>query len=449
MKKILIATTIAFGILGTIFCLSRNTPIVNCADYETYLNQTHFAKATKKLAGQINFWENKILADPENFVYQKKLAGLFAADFKLTGNVQQLLRSDSLLQLINTRIPNQHGVLYMLATNAITRHAFLEADAYSRQVYQTGEKKFLSSLLRTDVCLERGNFQDAEYLLSDVASDSHFDYLIRKVKALDQQGNLSEAIRIMEKATQLAQSSGSEQLQNWSLSNLADMYGHNGCINQSYQTYLQALKHNPADFHALKGIAWIAYAHDKNSSEAKRILGFLKALHPVPDYDFLLTEIAKFEKDTVAALNHSLAFASEARLPGYGNMYRRYLCALESTPPKLALAMAKADVAERPHPVSYAFLAWSMYRNGNTSAALNILKKHVLQQTEEPHAAFFAGVILLKTGQKEGAETYLEQASEAAFELGPTTASEIGGYLSELHGKTTVTVPLFSLLSEQ
>ena len=448
MKKILVAT-LAFGILAAIICFTRNSPIVTSTDYEIYLNQRHFTKATKKLDCQIVFWENKLQAGPENYVYQNKLAGLYAADFKLTGNVRQLHRSDSLLQLINARMPNQHSVLYKLATNAITKHAFRDAQEYSVQVYRTGEKKFISSLLCTDVYLERGDFPDAEYLLSTVASDSHFDYLIRKVKALDQQGNLNEAIKVMERATRLAQSSGSDALQNWSLSNLADMYGHQGSINKSYRTYLQALEHDPADFHALKGIAWIAYAHDKNTAEAKRILGFLKALHPVPDYDLLLAEFAFFEKDSVAAQNHQCAFATNACLPEYGNMYKRYLCALESTAPEQAVAMAEADVAERPHPVSYAFLAWAMHRNGNALKALYILRKHVMQQTEEPHAAFFAGVILKETGHKKEAEAYLEQASEAAFELGPVMESEISGCLSDLRGKTTVTEPMFLLFSER
>ncbi len=448
MKNILVAA-LAFGILGAIGCLTKNTPTINRADYEVYLVKTHFLKAQKKLAGQIAFWENKLQVDPENFVYQNKLAGLFAADFKLTGNTRQLHRSDSLLQLINTRMPNQHSVLYKLATNAITKHAFRQAEAYSAQMYRTGEKKFISSLLRTDVYLERGNLSDAEFLLNTVASDSHFDYLIRKVKVLDQQGKLGEAIAVMEKAARLAATSGSDALQNWSLSNLADMYGHFGNIDKSYQTYLQALQYNPADFHALKGIAWIAYAQDKNLAEAKRILNFLRALHPVPDYDLLLAEIAEFEKKPAAASNYQRAFEAKAGLPAYGNMYKRYICALESTAPEQAVALAEADVAERPHPVSYAFLAWSMYRNGNTSEALKILKTHVMQQTEEPHAVFFAGVILKETGHKKEAEAYLKQAYEAAFELGPVMESEIRGYLSDLQGERTVTAPTFSRLSGQ
>lgn len=448
MKNILVST-LTLGVIAVLCCFPRNTPVVNSADYEIYLNKTHFEKAQHKLDAQIAFWENKLQAAPENFVYQNKLAGLFSADFKLTGKVRQLHRSDSLLLLINSRIPDQHNVLYNLAANAITKHAFRQAEAYSAQMYRTGEKKFISALLRTDVYLERGNFSDAAFLLNTVASENHFDYLIRKVKVLDQQGNLCQAISVMEKAARLAATSGSDALQNWSLSNLADMYGHYGNIDKSYQTYLQALQFNPADFHALKGIAWIAYAQDKNLAEAKRILNFLRALHPVPDYDLLLADIAEFEKNPVAASNHQRAFVRQADLPEYGNMYKRYICALESTAPERALEIAIAEVAERPHPVSYAFLAWSMYRNGNDSGALEMLKKHVMQQTEEPDALFFAGVILKETGHKKEAEAYLKQASEAGFELGPVMESQIKGYLRDLKGKPEITVPTFSQLSVQ
>ncbi|MBK8967498.1 MAG: hypothetical protein IPM36_12685 [Lewinellaceae bacterium] len=158
MKNILVST-LTLGVIAVLCCFPRNTPVVNSADYEIYLNKTHFEKAQHKLDAQIAFWENKLQAAPENFVYQNKLAGLFSADFKLTGKVRQLHRSDSLLLLINSRIPDQHNVLYNLAANAITKHAFRQAEAYSAQMYRTGEKKFISALLRTDVYLNAAIFR--------------------------------------------------------------------------------------------------------------------------------------------------------------------------------------------------------------------------------------------------------------------------------------------------
>ncbi len=434
MKKIIFAT-IAIAAIAALVYIQSASEVVKPADYEAFMTKEHLEKARKESNTQTRFWEDKLASVPDNFVYQKKLAGLYAAAFKLTGDVEKLHRSDSLLQVVNARIPGQVGVLQALTANAITRHAFREAETYITQAYETGEKKFANSLMLTDVKLERGDFFTAHFLLKDVASDSHFDYLIREVKMLDQQGDLEAAIESMEKAATLARSSGSVATTNWALSNLADMYGHDGRIEKSYRTYLEALSYNPADLHSLKGIAWIAFSHDKNTTEARRILGFLQSIHPVPDYDLLLAEIASFENNDEEARDLRQAFIAKASNPAYGNMYKSYLCELmsdmaERTPE--ALAIAQAEIEERPHPMSYSLLAWASFRDGEKEQAVDILKKHVIEQTEEPAALFHSGVILKETGNEQEARKYLKAALEASFELGPVLTGEIEGYLAQL-----------------
>lgn len=427
MKKIFFAIALCAAITGIGYFFS-NAPVVRPADYSNYLNSKYFETNCKEIAQNLEFWEKKLHADPGNFVYQKKIAGLLAADFKQSGNINQLHRSDSLLHLVNSRIPNQTGVLLSLAANAITRHAFREAEKYTTEAYLIGENKFVSSLVLTDVHLERGDFFAADYLLSEVASTGHFDYLIRKVKLLDQQGQLGAAILTMEQAAALAKASGSKDLVNWSLSNLADMYGHDGRIEKSYQTFLEALSYKPSDLHALKGIAWIAFSQDKNTTEAKRILNFLRSVQPVPDYDLMLSEIAEFEGDenTAAALQNK--FLAKASNPTYGNMYKSYCCTIQSTlagGASKALLLAEEEVQERPHPMSYALLAWSAYQNGAVPRALDILQNHVIGQTEEPVALYFAGAIFKASGKKTQAKKYLAEARDASFELGPVIKAEI------------------------
>jgi tetratricopeptide (TPR) repeat protein len=433
MKKFIFATITAAAI-AAVFYLKPASPIVNSADYEAFLTKKHLQKATEILNEQLQFWEAKLAAEPGNFVFQKKLAGLYAADFKTTGNVASLHRSDSLLRNVNTRIPGQVAVLQSLAANAITRHAFREAEAYMTAAFETGEKKFINSLMLTDVKLERGDFFGANYLLEDVASTSHFDYLIRRVKILDQQGDLEAAIETMETAAELARSSGNETTINWALSNLADMYGHDGRIEKSYRTYLEALSFNPAGLHSLKGIAWIAFSYDKNTAEARRILGFLQSVHPVPDYDLLLSEIAFFENKTAEAEAFEQSFIAKASDPAYGNMYKSYLCELMSEKTELApdaLAIAQAEIEERPHPMSYSLLAWASFQDGKKDEAVDILKKHVMEQTEEPVALYHSGVILKETGHEQEARKYLEAALDASFELGPVLKGEIESYLAQ------------------
>ncbi len=435
MKKQPVYIFLLLALIGALLIIKAQQPIVNSADYEVYLNEGHLQNSEKELNERIVFWEKKLREQPNNFVYQSKIAGQYAAWFKLTGEVEKLYWADSLLCLVNERIPNQVGTLQALSANAVTRHAFAEAEGYMRQALAVGEHKFASSLMLTDVLMERGNFGGAGVLMKDIASTTNFDYLIRDMKMLDQQGKLPEAIEQMEKALALAKSAGSKALINWSLSNLADMYGHDGRIHKSYQTYLEALANDPSDLHSLKGIAWVAFSHDKDTAAARRILGFLQKVHPVPDYDLLLSDIAAFENKPEEAAAYSQSFLQKASNPAYGNMYKAYLCNLKASKTGQApeaISIAKQEIAERPHPLSYCLMAWASYQNGDKAKALDILQKHVLDQTQEPNALYHAGLILMGNGHKKEAKQYLEAALEAAYELGPIAAAEIREELGQL-----------------
>lgn len=432
MKKIIVPSILLLALLAIGFYYQPEGPIANPNDYETFLSQTSLQREKEKLSGEIGFWEDKLVSTPGNYVFEKKLAGLFAKRFKLTGNPQDLYLSDSLFNTINQRIPGQVGVLQSLTANAITQHAFRKAEGYITEAYNIGEKRFATSLMMVDVLLERGQMYSASQYLKDVASDSHFDYLIRDVKFQDQKGDLEKAISQMEKAADKAKSANNDHLVNWSLSNLADMYGHDGQIKKSYNTYLKALSRNPSDLHSLKGIAWIAFSHDQNTAEAKRILTFLKSIHPVPDYDLLLAEIALFENDPATAAKFQQQFIAEASRPMYGNMYQRYICDLTSNTPN-ALAIAKTEIAERPHPLSYDLLAWASFQNGNLKNAVEITENHVMHHTSEPVALYHSGIILKEAGKYELAKKYLEEALEASFELGPLTTKEVQQNLDHLY----------------
>lgn len=418
--------------ISTFFILrAPQQKIVKASDYESYLNPNHLAEAQQVLDGEIFFWKQKLASAPNNHIYQKKIAGLFARRFKETGNIQALHLSDSLLHLVNSRIPNQVGVLHSLASNAITQHQFREAEQYLKEALKVGEKQFVSTLLLTDVQLERGQRSIAQQNLNQVTSAQHFDYLIRAMKYEDEVDNLAGAIQYMEQAAAKAEKTGNAAILNWSYSNLADMYGHAGRIKKSYQTYLKALSYNPADLHSLKGIAWVAFSHDHNTMEAKRILKNLKQMHPIPDYDLLLSEIATYEQKPQEAQTYEATFVQQASDPLYGKMYQTYLADLDAQS-KQANIMAQAEVADRPHPVLYDLLAWTTFQSGDTKTAVDLLEKYVVDQTGEPIAAYHAGIVFKANGQKKEAKKYLKQAQEAAFELGPVLSQEVNKALREL-----------------
>ena len=92
-----------------------------------------------------------------------------------------------------------------------------------------------------------------------------------------------------------AEEANDKALKIWSYTNLADFYGHNGQIEESYNLYLKSLALDNNNAYAKKGIAWIVFSHDKNPKEALRILDIISDEHFSPDYFLLKAEIAELK----------------------------------------------------------------------------------------------------------------------------------------------------------
>jgi tetratricopeptide (TPR) repeat protein len=212
------------------------------------------------------------------------------------------------------------------------------------------------------------------------------------------------------------------------MSNLGDMYGHASRISESYQAYLEVLKQDPDYDHALKGIAWIAVVHDRNTQEAKRILNFIDTRKATPDMHLMLAEIAEVENDAGEKKKQLELFTNEARNSKYGGMYNTYLAKLEAeefSNPQTAISIAEQEIQNRPTPLSYDLLAWGLFHKGEYREALEIANKNVLNRTYEPVALYHMAMIYKSNGLEKEARNYFEQASESSFELGPTISKRI------------------------
>jgi tetratricopeptide (TPR) repeat protein len=384
----------------------------------------------------IDFWMQRLKKNPEDAVAKASLAGLYSARFKTAGDINDIHTSDSLYLVANPLFRINSSSLYRsLATNCITQHKFLLAQSYLDTALSMGDDLYLTYLMRCDVAMELGDLYMAEQSLKHIADKSNFDYLIREAKLLDHKGDLDGAVKKMEAATQKAIESKKDVLFLWAKSNLADMYGHANRYKESYQCYLDVLEKKPDYLYALKGIAWLAFSHDKNTAEAKRILNYLTALHPVPDYDLLLAEIAAYENDRSAAENLQSRFITTVSDSRYGDMYNKYIFYLmidENKDFAKALQIAQREVNNRPTSQSYDLLAWAYYNMGRKEEAFKIAKSFVENRNYEPDALYHLGVIYAHTGDKKKAKHFMREAESSAFELGPQLYAQVNAALRSI-----------------
>jgi tetratricopeptide (TPR) repeat protein len=432
MNRIVALVTATIFIFLQFSCkyLPGGKKIVQSDDYKKYLQSDKTNKSLHKIDEEIDFWNKRLEKTPDDIISQTKIAGLLTSRFQYSGNIKEIIKADSLYKIANQlNKVNSSGTYRSLATNCITRHQFQKAKLYVDSALKLGDDKYVTLLIQFDVAMELGDYRLAKQLLQELGNKNRFEYLIREAKYKDHvEGNLDEAIILMERAFEKIKETNNVSLYCWTKSNLGDLYSHANQFKQAYQSYLNVLAIDPAYYHCLKGIAWLAFSHDKNTTEAKLILKYLKEQHPVPDYDLLLAEIADYEYDTIAMKQYLSLYTSATQNGDYGDMYNKYnfnLAADEFSNYDEAFAIAQTEVNNRPTPESYHQLAWIYFKKGDLKKANEISNTYVINRCFEPEVLYRTAIIYQNNGKTKKAIELMNMANESAFELGPAISKKI------------------------
>ncbi len=415
-----------FTILLISSCEEKQNKITQTSDYEIYLSNPENT-SFKKIEDDYNFWKTKFNNTPNQYPYIAKIASAESKLFAATGNIDYLKKAEENLVKLNTITNyNNAGYLRSLARNYISQHKFKEALDVLEKAKTNGENLKGTQKMLFDVHLELGNYTEAKDYLTKVKDLSDFGYLIRLSKWSDHKGDLASAIKYLERAQTIAESSQLAEIKQWTYTNLADFYGHDGQIEKSYNNYLKALQLNPDDAYAKKGISWIVYAHEKNPKEAKRILDRIEAHHQSPDYHLFKAELAEFEGLDEQKNKYLKTYLDDVNNPNYGDMYNVYTSKLlaDSNNEK-AVQLAKIEVQNRPTPMSYDLLAWSYFNTGKKQKALEIIDTFVANKTFEPEALFHMAKIYKATGQLDKVTDLKEELLNSSYELGPVTTKQV------------------------
>ena len=411
-----------------ISCTQTPDKITDTKDYNSYL-ETKENKGLALANEEHKFWTEKLEKTPNQYPYLGKIASANAQLFSTTGEINYLIEAEKKLILANEKTNyNNAGYLRSLARNYISQHRFKEALEQLLKAEENGEKLIQTQQMLFDVYLELGNAKKAAHYLNEVKDLSAFGYLIRLSKWSDHEGNLDAAIKYMEQAKDIAESSKNQGLMQWSYTNLGDYYGHANRIEDSYNMYLKTLATNPNEAYAKKGIAWIVYSHERNPEEALRILDAISTAHHSPDYYLLKSEIAEFQKDTVKKDQYIKDYMAAVENTQYGDMYNKYnalLFAEELNKVDSAMQIAQKEIDNRPTPQSYDLLAWSYFHKGEAKKALEIVEQHIANKTFEPEAQYHMAAIYMANGMGKDANKLKKELLESAYELGPVLEQNI------------------------
>lgn len=408
-------------------CNQQPKQISNKQDYVAYLDVNKKNQNKLDAEQSFDFWNEKLNAAPNQFMYWSKLASSQGALFSATANIEHLKNAESYLVNLNEKTKYQNpSHLQSLAHNYISQHRFREALDLLLKAENVGDNLKASQKMLFDVYLELGDSEKAGAYLEKIKNFSDFDYLLRLAKWSDHNSDLDSAIKYMEKATAIAESSNIKSAKIWSYTNLADFYGHSGQIDKAYNHYLKTLKLDPDNSYAKRGIAWIVFSSEKNSEEAKRIINTILKSYKAPDYYLFLAEIADYENNEEEKNNALAKYWEAVQNPNYGDMYNVYSAKLylDSNPEK-ALELAKREVENRPTAMSYSLYAHALLKTNQKEEALNILESNVIGHTTEPDALLTAVEIYKENGLNDKIVPLKQELIDSSFEIGPVATKDI------------------------
>ncbi len=403
----------------------QESQITNSEDYNNYLA----VQKARTTSPYFELWNSKITTDSVELPSFSAVAGQYNMFFESTGNITYLKKAEQSLEKA-VKVANIDKEIYYrsLARNYISQHRFKEALVYADSAAQLSKNIPATQHLLFDVYMELGDYTKADSIKKLFADPQDFNYIIRAAKWNDYKGKLDMTIMFMEKAKEKAEASKNRAMLLWVYSNIADYYGHDGRIKDSYEHYLKTLEIDSSNAYAKKGIAWIAYSKDLNSLEAQRILDSVLTAHVSPDYYLLKAEIAEFENDNKAKKNAMNSFWELANNPAYGNMYNTYkieLLAEDPSTKKEALSLAEQEIKNRATPETYQLLALANLVNGNKEKALKIINDHVVDKTFEPTALLTMAKIYKANMMPDMVKDIKEELLEAGYEMGPFKLREI------------------------
>jgi predicted Zn-dependent protease len=425
MKNILFLIFIFTIVAG---CEKVSYHVTSKSDYQQYLTSQPEVQLVKHYE-EAAFWSSKMHTSKNGYLFYQKYAVVQAELFEKTGDITHLYNSDSALLKAGNMVVGKRKapVLLSLSSNSIKKHQFKAALDYAREAYNLTDQKYGAVLMMFDAYMELGLYDLAGNILKRNEKLDDFDYLVRLAKYEDHLGNLKGAIQLMEKALILVKERN-DAAELWAISNLADMHGHNGNINEAYLGYLQVLDKDPNYLYALRGIAWVALSEDGKLKEAKEIIEFINSQKKSPDMYLMLAEIAEMQNDSKSEASYLEAFMTEATKPEYLGMYNKYLITLYAEKfgdYSTAQQLAFEEINNRATPMAYDLLAWTYYNEGKYEAALEIIKEHVEGKTFEPEIIYHMGCIYATNNQPSKAIDYLNEALEASFELGPGITAQV------------------------
>jgi hypothetical protein len=425
--------TIVAGTLLLLSCKNKNTKVVDKAYVDSLISHYTIPLMAKNNETDMQFWKNRI--DPKNpgQVNESRYAAALIARFHEFGDIQDVKAAEAILWGVNKTYNNSLGSPYLaLTSSAILQHHFMQADTLLQTAKKIGVESFTGVTHSFDVDFELGRYHNANAYVNQLKKDGGFDYYFRLSKLQHLNGEIDSAISSMLKAADKVKAS--PYVQGIALSNAADLYTHGGELEKAGELYKQCIRLNATDFHSVMGLGWVALVYDKNDTLAQRLFQFVQTKNKLPDPIFKLYQMAQQRGDAALEKSYAEKFAAKATDTVYGRMYNKYLIEIYTgvlNQPAKAEALAKDELNNRKTPQTYAWYAYTLFKNNKKEQAYKVFEQQVSGQPLEGLELYYMGVMMKGLGKGYNAGEFFKAAAKNKYDLSPAMQKDLAANLEE------------------
>lgn len=343
------------------------------------------------------------------------LAKTFMGEARATGDFSYYNKAAlDLIESVLTKDPRNFEAICLKSMIFLSQHRFAEGKTVADEAMLANPHNSFVYGLLVDANVELGDYPKAVEMCDkmvsirpDIRSYSRVSYL------RELHGEVNASIEAIQQAI-AAGVPGREDTE-WARMVLAHLYEDSNNLDKAKQQYEISLANRPEYPFALAGLGRIARY---NRDYASAVSYFEKASGVMNDVSFFeeLAEIYRLNgqedkantciRVTTDALLSDNTSAKKDKNLGHNADYELAVLYLKNNKPEKALEYARAEYNRRPQNMDACeVLAWSLYKNGQNTEALQHIKTALRTNSQKPERLVKAGIIMAANGQTmEGKE---------------------------------------------
>ena len=356
----------------------------------------------------IEFYQKRLLEDPESAADRSRLALLFLARSREAGNYTDVQRAESLaIESLHLRESHNSGTFTILASARLASHDFRGALDAARRLVATDPTSPTSRALLGEILLEIGQYDEARSIFTALeANTSQLSVASRLARWYELTGRMGQARNVARYAARRARTDGGltrEQIA-WFHLRSGDLALKSGNLHEADSAYTLGLTIFPGDYRILAAQARLASARgDWHGAVAAGEQAIAVQLDPGT-----LGILA----DAWMALGDSAQSASYARamtvsaLKQPGPIHRAWGLFLIDHGQRTddVLLRVRKEQTTRRDVYGYDLLAWTLHARGDDRGAWRAMQQALSQGTQDAQIAFHAAAIAHALGNIPEAE---------------------------------------------